>query len=1854
MTPFLKNNIQIYFILVNIVIVLIYLMTILVIIMSYRVKNKNFNILWPISLLKFFLPFFSVCFFGQIFLLLTTIFDCQNGFAYVSKELICRTGLWFIIDAPLSGIAMALLTLIALITNNLYYKSSFLRDGSDVLKKTNCLPDVVLLFTKIAVIITFILDSGVEDEHWAILFFLILFTGANAYVTFLHQNRINTELKFLNNTLCLAPFLGFTSLLIGKIFKFLGFNGTIFLFFSWIIFGAIFILLYKRRVISFTMINYNEIKNPQDYINYIHNFYTLIINKNNSRSDYTILKSLISKIEVKCINNHCPLKYFEDDISSEILNIFPLLQYVEQLFEYGISKFPNNISLKINFTLFLIMEMNHNKKALINLSNINSEYNSFQESYNIYRCKRLIDIYMSQKNRNLFHSFEYKIKVKEFKLMISKTTSLYNDFWTLIIINRLNSTDNLDELNKIGSEMINLNKKLDESYNSLIKLKSDNYSLIKLYTYFFKNVLNDNERYKRRKLKSQNPSQNIGSNSHEVEFSNFDINILKEKDMFKYLILSADKNDLGNIINYSTNICQIFGYNKNELMGKNINFLIPEIFHKEHNILLSNFNEKSKNILFEDLYNRVNYIPEYLEKKVYAITKSKLMVPIKLKSYLVQTEGNELVYIIEFTKLKDFQKDLKSNELNSKCVILTDNNFNIKSFTPNCANYLKLDDSFINSNNNIIDYIKQLNNDYLKKINELYKLYAFNSTLRNVANKEIFSESQNNHVINYDIPYKEKKKIRKEIVEKNYLGKNEIIWRIKINTKFQNDETIFNNSIIGYQESNNIYVFYKKNYYEDKFLMEVKKIIINKELLGYYFILKAKTKAQYNENNYSTYDIMIKSDINSQSTSKRKKYQYKFKNNNLNHKNNSTLFEKDEEIINKREEIFSPKRILKFRSNDKIDFINKNLNNENKVSFSKEINNSLKNNDFAYKSDTNNDENEEDFTMINEDFVPTSSFNFSFDLSSKCYISVYEEKIGNENKNKILNDILKFQALNKINNHKEFLDNKEEKDSKIHSSNNIESNESEESENEDEDEEISSSYIYNSHISKEKSDTKDLKRYSSFKMRDNKNNEPKINTNSGYESENQKNKPIAYKNDIFNSFYKVNLNKIHFLIYDFNKDIIIDSSNEKTSKIENIIKNAKQRLSVELKSTDDYPNIIINNIKDDKKGSISSKDLSKLEPLSEEKSVENKIMEAINKENDEDDIVRIYKYSFFGVLILLVCAGLYFYFEINLYLEYRNIMNIIRDILSIKYCNKISLYYIRELTLLNTPDTGIRGGKYLYIPATNRDQYITMIKKNILELFMESQKSMVNFIGSQYSLSKDLDSYLDNTKLIVKLSNSVLKSSIIKNNVIVTIVQLNSAFYNLASSTSPIEQNHADLFNFVYNSLNNFGLAIDILIDTYKNELDMKARYNTIFIQIQMLIYFFVFLIIYIVGIILYSRIIQRKKSYMNVFMNINFDFVISSINKCEEFINKFKLTEENTIQEEVVDDNTSEDKVSLLKPERHFKETKINLNSNSYRINNKTEKKKKFECTHDLIFRIIFGLFLLIMYSFYFILGFYNLYKINIRGINIKEFYFYVQHYHLNIIEFFNIYREYLYDNGAIIENDLPYNKLMEKEKIIYGNWTVDINNINHYQRILIDVNENIANELYKSLCSYNITDYFKDEDDCIKILGNSYNQDINTFASGFIDELRIKKNVIRLLYDANFIIGNLSEYKTANWFNDFNEELNVHKEKYFRLDIFNNEYLHSESNIIFINVILPCLDSTRKIIISRVTTAGQQITYYILISIFVLILMVAYLFYWIPKIRILNRIIYETKNMLKIIPMNILMSDNNIINLLQVSKKN
>ncbi|MBO7443675.1 MAG: hypothetical protein J6T69_02515, partial [Methanobrevibacter sp.] len=136
----------------------------------------------------------------------------------------------------------------------------------------------------------------------------------------------------------------------------------------------------------------------------------------------------------------------------------------------------------------------------------------------------------------------------------------------------------------------------------------------------------------------------------------------------------------------------------------------PELFHKAHNILLEDFNQKAQSNFYKELFIKDNYIPDYLEKNVYAISKSKFLIPIKLKVYFVQNEGNEFVYIVEVTKIKDYQDILERNEENDlKCVVLTDENYYIQTFTPNCVSYLKLNDSYINN-----AFHHNINNYYIK------------------------------------------------------------------------------------------------------------------------------------------------------------------------------------------------------------------------------------------------------------------------------------------------------------------------------------------------------------------------------------------------------------------------------------------------------------------------------------------------------------------------------------------------------------------------------------------------------------------------------------------------------------------------------------------------------------------------------------------------------------------------------------------------------------------------------------------------------------------------------------------------------------------------------------------------------------------------------------------------------------------------------------------------------------------------------------------------------------------------------------------------------------------------------------
>ena len=182
--------------------------------MAFRIKYRKIKRLWFVDILKITLPIISYFFFGQIFIVLTSIFYCRKEESYESPYLHCLEGVWIYSLKPAAVIGIILQIIIGFITNSLYYTQYFEKKKSDLLKRIDTFSDVAFMITKICIMFLFISDTGKESEHWPMLLFLVFITGLNAYSNFFFRNRKNKILMILNNTFSLITFLGYLNLLI--------------------------------------------------------------------------------------------------------------------------------------------------------------------------------------------------------------------------------------------------------------------------------------------------------------------------------------------------------------------------------------------------------------------------------------------------------------------------------------------------------------------------------------------------------------------------------------------------------------------------------------------------------------------------------------------------------------------------------------------------------------------------------------------------------------------------------------------------------------------------------------------------------------------------------------------------------------------------------------------------------------------------------------------------------------------------------------------------------------------------------------------------------------------------------------------------------------------------------------------------------------------------------------------------------------------------------------------------------------------------------------------------------------------------------------------------------------------------------------------------------------------------------------------------------------------------------------------------------------------------------------------------------------------------------------------------------
>ena len=1805
---------------------------------------------FPIKYLQYILPIISFGFYGQIFLLFTTAFYCRETESPTSPYLKCRDS-WFNNFKILVGLAAFLHFIIALVTNTLYYHPTFIKCKTDLLQKTNSFPDVVFLGVKILIILLFILDKGVESEHWTIICFLIFITGINTYYTLFYQNRKNAILLNLNNIFCLILFTGNLILLIGKAVKYWHFNGSIFLLASLVIIIFIFFIFHKSYNPNFIMKDYRTINHPDEYLQYVLKFSEFVRNKNKSRDNLIIMNGLISSMEENCLDSECPLKKYIINLKKGIDSEYYLLQFVEILYQYGITKFPANIFLKNYYSSFLIMEMNNKKKAIIVNNDIKEKIITLQMNYSIYRCQKIIEDYSSpfiNKNNSIFN---YRKDLQEFRNNIENMSLLYYEFLSLLLGRKMENVTNFEKINQIGYEIKKLLKKTEISFEKLIKIKIDNYEIIKLYSEFVENILNDEDKIEKCKNYLKIKNSNTIIEIQEKDYSNFNVEILKESDNFFYLIILTRKKDLGIISDCSKNLCHLLGYTKNELIGKHVNFLLPKVFHEKHKELIKQKSEEHKLVFFEKLYTNSIYSPDVMEKDIYCLSKAKLLIPLTLKVYLVNNEENELVYIAEFTRRygigNDLLKKINNNNDDPKFCVLTDKNFVIQSFTANCLNFLKFKYKDIGANYNILNFIKQFRQDYFAALN-VTSVNKFSQ----MGNSQIFGFKESNKELktgfltNTNSKSKKtiadikKMKLKKELFNKKFYKKCKITWSHCIDdtvhsTKVMQKYYHIRNSLIKNDSIISIDNFKLLNNFEKDIYMETKKIILGHELIGYYFYFSNLYSPK--PNGYFNYKIENREtilDLKTEGIKKSKKYEVIIK-------SPSYLNKNEDSFLNKLE--FSLPRDIKNKDEfTKIKAVRKSVDEPKIIPNQKK---GAKTCIRRESSDKTLERAHEDDIIINGDFVPENNFCLDFDHVDCSYIS---SPIPKSDK---LKEIQKDaeEKLNKI------IKIKFEKKLVINRLFNDSETEEEDEDSKDDYQESSSVFTSTSVLGSDKFSprSKSISKQNSVEKKNrndrklqnvimNKNFEDLGNLFAGRNKSTIKKilkRASACMRDLDNyDYHKVDLRKIKFLQYNYHKEMIEEKFHNNLSTIDNIICDLKQGKGAEIAREQDYPNITIKNqnkeMKEENEKTEVKKNTDIFKIMDKDKILRRKIIGAINNYKDEAPVQKLKILSLISFFIMLGFGIFNYYINTNYFHTFQDLITLLQSSLGLKYCNIVSIFYIRELTLLNFNLSEIKGGEYTEFPANDKENYTTYLSQKLIQLYIDNHNLVKTILGTAYPFSQNSLNQLEAESFTFKFWTPENKIRSVKYDMKKIIIAYNTAFSNIASSNTKLEQNHNDLINYIENSFGDFEKGFDTYYDIFYYELELLSRKIKLYIYLINSFIFVIDLVIYFLGLkyFLSSNIIRI--SYIKIFYNINSGTLKDLIKNCLNLIDKFK----------------SNQSMELSGSEEDAKENISHLNKIKFveitdNIPDQEEMGSKFKNIYfsylSLFFIIFYFIFIGLIFSYFIYISvyFYEIYKKSLR-ISVFSRYSYI--FQFCPMQMYNSYREYIFDNISLIKDLSPYDYLRYEENKIYNLLPESKDYLNAHVKKLNQHDQNYIYEIYhKNSCSYEVNDYFKLKEKCINKFEYLSRLNLIEFVFYFLEELRIKKNLIKYILDNYNVVGDLTKYNKEDMINVYKENSN-RKDTIFRLDLFNNEKIHTKLNFMYFSILLQNIEEARKII-TFLTINGMDSTFILLIIIYAFALFFFVLLFFIPVIKFLNKQIYKAKNILSIVPVNVLLYQRN-----------
>ena len=592
----------------------------------------------------------------------------------------------------------------------------------------------------------------------------------------------------------------------------------------------------------------------------------------------------------------------------------------------------------------------------------------------------------------------------------------------------------------------------------------------------------------------------------------------------------------------------------------------------------------------------------------------------------------------------------------------------------------------------------------------------------------------------------------------------------------------------------------------------------------------------------------------------------------------------------------------------------------------------------------------------------------------------------------------------------------------------------------------------------------------------------------------------------------------------------------------------------------------------------------------------------------------------------------------------RSTINLYKNIL-------LEINFIREMLIIDSP-------YYNNFYEQDKEAYFRNYSNQCYEYYLDTSYILSNITTSLNVLNEKQKLLISEKKIKLYIIDPIESKNINKRPKLYNLLvysgynELNSALYHISQLKEEEIYTYEDnIYFFIKNGMSNLLLCSEEQMQILTNEFYSVVKKGHIEIIICLAALIIAYVGCFFIFKHYHEKVEERKQSYLSVFYEIGGQFVILSLNKCEKFSQKLQIQEETVVGQgekisldsSTIDESFIENDIPASSIIKQNKDNKVNNI-----VKEKNNKASSFSQI-NIIGIIIFFVLLVWQYASYiFYYERISLYK------NCIHYEYFITDYTSSFIFPFISVREYIYDPTKTFYNT-PVSKYIDNT---LEKFYVELSNTSDYQDKYIKYfpksYSTYINYLYsEEICQF-ITDFINEYPNngyknCNEFFYGTSDYGFLSLLTSYIEEIRLLRDEVR----GYIILSGAKNYK-------YNESFLNDPDGYYQSYIYDNytDVIDDYKALNPANTLNSTLHKTTiivfKFIISKVIILSIDMMFHtfdemilsttrvsLIINIaFMLIVTFGFCMIWLPFIMKENETIFKTKNMLSIIPNEILIN--------------